>query len=199
VKYLFFFVLIFNPTFSYAQKSHDELIQDFLNQRNNMMEEVMKAFDDDSFFDDDFDNKNLFDQIKKQEFKGFSGFNTTGKNVKIEEKIERDGTIIILITPANDNVKLDIETTESLIKIKSETIEKVENKNNGNVSSSSSRSSYNQSISIPRGFKAQAPSQKGKTIRIALIPNKGNAKIFYPKVRKNDKKPIGKRAGEGTI
>jgi HSP20 family molecular chaperone IbpA len=199
VKYLFFFILLFNSSFSYAQKSHDELIQEFLNQRKNMMEEVMKAFDDDSFFEDDFDNKNLFDQIRKQGFKDFNGFNKTGKNIKVEEKIERDGTILILITPANDNVKLDIETTETLIKIKSETMEKLENKKNGNVSSSSSRSSYTQSISIPRGFKAQAPSQKGKTIKIALIPNKANAKIFYPKVRKNDKKPIGKRAGEGTI
>jgi hypothetical protein len=175
-----------------AQKSHEQMIQEFLNQRKQMMKDVMKAFDDDSFFDDDFDDSSLFDQISKQGLSGFNGFNTRGKNIKIVEKINNDGTIIILITPANDKVKLDIETTVSFINIKSEQLNK--------TSSSHSQSSYSQSISIPRGFKAQAPSQEGKTIKIALVPTKSKSKIFYPKVKDNSNiKPIGKRKGEGTI
>jgi HSP20 family molecular chaperone IbpA len=199
VKFLFSFILILNSFSSYAQKSHDELIQEFLNQRQQMMEEVMKAFDDDSFFDDDFDDKSIFDQIQKQGFKDFGGLSRTGRNVKVEEKIESDGTINILITPVNENVKLDIETTDSLIKIKSETMDKVENKNQGNISKSISRSSYTQSIAIPSGFNAQGPTQTGKTIKISLVPSKASSKVFYPKVKKENKKPIGKRVGEGTI
>ena len=188
-----------NSSLSLAQKSQEELIQDFLNQRQQMMEEVMKAFDDDSFFEEDFDDKNLFDQIQKQGFRGFGGLSKTGRNVKVEEKIDNDGTINILITPVNENVKLEIETTDRAIKIKSETMDKVQNKNQGSVSNSISRSSYTQSIAIPNGFSAKEPTQLGKTIKISLIPLKARSKVFYPKVKPNSKKPIGKRSGEGTI
>ena len=39
---------------TYAQNSHDEIIQRFLDQHKKMMKDIMKAFDDDEFFNDDF-------------------------------------------------------------------------------------------------------------------------------------------------
>ena len=67
MKTIIGFIFVLSSLSVFAQKSHDELIQDFLQQRKQMMEEVMKAFDDDDFFKDDFDDNGFFDQIKKQE------------------------------------------------------------------------------------------------------------------------------------
>ena len=103
----------------------------FIEQRKKMIEGIMKAFDDDEFFKGDadaFDDK-MFDQIRKQGFRGFQGFNSSGNNVKVEEKIEEDGSISVIITPKSKNIKLDIQTTNDQIVIKSERMSDVENKN----------------------------------------------------------------------
>lgn len=196
MKTIFIFFCTIISLEAFGQKTHDELIQEFLEQRKQMMEKVMKAFDDDSFFDDDFDDSGLFDQIRKQGFKGFNGFNSSGNNVKIVEKVEDDGSMSILITPKNESVKLDIETTDHFIKIKSEMMEKVENQQGKSFSSNISRSSFTQSIRIPNGFEAQNPTAQGKSIKIVLVPKDTSIiKSSYPK----GKKPIGKRPGEKAI
>lgn len=182
---------------SWAQKSHEEILQDFLKQRKAMMEQMMKAFDDDAFFSDDFDDDKLFDSLQKNGISGFRGFNTSGKNVKVEENIQKDGSIDVLITPQNKNVKLDIQTTKNSIVIKSETHEEVKNESQSGMTQSISRSSYSQSVSIPDGYEAKSPVQVGDSIKISLRPSKSSKKIIFKK--DDDKKPIGKRRGEETI
>lgn len=195
--FLIFILLISSSVF--AQKSHDELLQDFLKQRKAMMEQMMKAFNDDDFFKDDFDDDGMFEALKQNGLQGFRNFHSQGGNVKIEEKAQQDGSIDVLITPQNENIKLDIQTKNNMITVKSETMEKVENQDQGgNSSSSMSRSSTSQMVRIPNGFTAQNPVQEGKTIKISLIPESGKKSIIktnYPK----GVKPIGKAHGEDTI
>ena len=87
-------------------QSRDEIIEDFIEQRKKMMEQMIEMFHDDfngdSFFQDDFDPFDSFSNMKS-----FSG---VGSQIKIEEKYEEDGTISLIITPQKDNLSLDIKT-----------------------------------------------------------------------------------------
>lgn len=184
---------------SFAQQPDDadRVVQQFLEQRKKMMEEIMKAFDDDDFFkrgNDAFDDK-MFDQIRKHGFRGFQGFNSTGNNVKVEEKMEKNGSISVIITPKNEKIKLDIKTTKDQIVIKSQMMSDIENKNSQGSTRSYSQSSYSQTIRIPRGFEAQNPKAKDKSIIITLIP-KAKGK-FKPDSK--GRVPVQKGYGEETI
>tara|TARA_Y100000385_G_scaffold265208_1_gene299288 strand:+ start:254 stop:880 length:627 start_codon:yes stop_codon:yes gene_type:complete len=189
-----FFVL---QSFAQQPDDADKIVQQFLEQRKKMMEEVMKAFDDDEFFkrgDDSFDDK-MFDQIRKHGFRGFQGFSSSGNNVKVEERVEKDGSISVIITPKNEKIKLDIKSTKDQIVIKSEMMSDVENKNAQVTTKSYSKSSYSQTIRIPNGFEAQSPKAKDKSIIIKLTP-KAKGK-FKPDSK--GRVPVQKGYGEETI
>lgn len=184
---------------SYAQQpdNADKVVQKFLEQRKKMMEEIMKAFDEDDFFkrgSDAFDDK-MFDQIRKHGFRGFQGFNSNGNNVKVEEKVEKNGNISVIITPKNKNIKLDIQTTKDQIIIKSKTMSDIKNEKKQGTTRSYSQSSYSQTIRIPSGFEAQSPNAKDKSVIITLIP-KAKSK-FKPDSK--GRVPVQKGYGEETI
>jgi len=187
---------------SFAQTESDkEILQQFFQQRKQMMEEVMKAFDDDAFDDDAFFNKDffdddqLFDSLKKKGFGNIDRFSQKGNNVKVQERIEKDGSISIVITPANKHLKLDINTTKDSIKIKSEMMFVESKKSKSQSLRSSSRSTSSQTIRIPFGYIALDPTQEGKSIKISLIPKSKK----YVKPNKDGQVPIQKRRGEKTI
>lgn len=188
-------ILVFIMLFSFNTYAQDAVIQQFLEQRKKMMEEIMNAFEDDEFFKDDFSDDGLFDSIRKHGFKGIRGFKSSGNNVKIEERIEKDGSISVVITPNNKNIKLDIKTQNNKIEIKSEVIENIENKNKSGSSSSYSKSSYTRTISIPNGFTAKDPYQESKSIIISLVPKNKNQ--FKP--ISNGRIPIKKMLGDEAI
>lgn len=189
--------LIMTSSFAQQGDDADKVVQQFLQQRKKMMEDIMKAFDDDDFFKESneaFDDK-MFEQIRKHGFRGFHGFSSSGNNVKVEEKVEEDGTISVIITPKNENIKLDIKTSKDQIHIKSEKISKIENKSKEGISKSYSQSSYSQTIQIPNDFEAQDPKARGKSIVIVLIP-KAKGK-FKPDSK--GRVPVQKGYGEETI
>lgn len=191
------FILVLSMLFTtnlFAQDA-DEVIQKFLEQRKQMMEEIMKAFDDDDFFKGDaFDDK-MFDQLRKHGLGGFHGFNSIGHNVKVEEKVEKDGSISVIITPQNKNMKVDIKTTKDQIVITSEMIMDQKNKSDQGTSRQYSNSSSSQTIRIPFGYEAKTPTTKGQSIVISLVPkDKSN---FKPNSK--GRIPVQKRTGEETI
>lgn len=191
MKKLIIVFLIFATSFPlFAQMDHNQIIERFLDQRKKMMEEIMKAFDDDSFFKDDFfDDDKIFDSFK------FQGFRGSGENVKIEEVMEKDGTISIFITPLNQNQKLDIKTTSDAITIKAETMVDQKEEGKKGVSQSYYKSSFSRSIGIPDGYSAKSPVKVGEKIKISLIPNEKNP------LRPNEdgRIPVPKSEGEKTI
>lgn len=178
-----------------AQDSHDEIIQKFLEQRKRMMEDIMKAFDDDEFFQDDFFQDDLFESLREHGLGGFRGFQGGGKNVKVEERMEKDGSISVVITPQNEDTKLDIVTKDDRITIKSEV--RVEEKNEQGRSRSKSVSvrSFSRTVAIPQGYRAKAPKKEGKSIVISLVPKEGN--ILKPD--KDGRVPIKRKEGEEVI
>lgn len=190
-------ILIATNVLSQGQDDTDKVIQQFLEQRKKMMEGIMKAFDDDEFFksgNEAFDDK-MFDQIRKHGFHGFQGFNSSGNNVSVEEKVEKDGSISVIITPKNKKIKLDIQTNKDQIVIKSQRMSEVENKNKEGITRNYSQSSYSQTISIPNGFEAKDPKAQGKSIVINLFPKaKG---LFKPD--KKGRVPVQKSYQEDTI
>lgn len=198
-KIFFIILLLFSVTFmaqALAQNA-DEVIEQFLQQRKKMMEQIMKAFDDDDFFKDEFfdDSDKMFDQLKKQGLGGFHGFNSTGHNVKIEEKVQKDGTISVMITPQNKNLKVDIKTTDNQIVIRSEMLSEVENQNKQGTSKSYSKSSSTQTIQIPYGYHAKTPKKQGESIVISLVPKEKSH--FKPDSK--GRIPIQKSPGDETI
>ena len=194
-KYLLLSLLITSQSL-WAQKSHDEILQEFLKQRQKMMEEMMRAFDDDDFFkDNDFGGDKVFQQLKKHGIGGFGSFKTEGQNVSVEEKIKKDGSIDIIITPKNENINLNIETKNNRITIKSEMRVDEESENAGNVSRSLRSSSFSRSVSIPIGYIAQDPKQVEKSIVITLIPE-GKKNLLK---KKNGREPIKRKKDEKVI
>lgn len=184
-------ILIFLSSLNvYSQQDHNEIIERFLSERKKMMEEIMKAFDDDAFFkDDSFNDETLFDSFK---FKGFRG---RGENVKIEEVMEKDGTISIFITPLNKNQKLDINTGSDRITIKTETITSEKNEDKSGTKTSMFSSSFSRTIPIPEGYKALSPVKDGERIKISLSPSKKNPL----KPNKDGRIPVPKPDGGQTI
>lgn len=188
---------------SFAQ-TREELIEEFQRERAKMMQEIMKMFQDDfsgadSFFDD-FDDMDMDTLFNNRSFTG------GGANVSVEQKYEDDGSMTILITPKNENVSLDIQTTDNMITIKSETRVEQTDEQGTNRTKSYSRSSFTKSIGIPTGYVAQKPVPEGKSIKIVLSPKDQMKKIVVPKSTKKEKPkpkqekiPIGKRPGEEML
>lgn len=180
---------------AWAQNSHDEIIHKFLEQRKNMMEDIMKAFDDDEFFKDDFFDDEMMDALKQFGLGGFKGFQGRGNNISVQERMEKDGSISVVITPKQKDAKLDIVTKENSIVIKSEVKVEEENVQGQSRSKTISTRSFSQSVAIPQGYKAQNPKKEGESIVISLVPNKKN--ILKPDNK--GRMPIQKAPGEETI
>ena len=203
VTYLILGSFLLNQAF--AQKSHDEILQQFLKQRKQMMEEIMKSFDDDSFFKD-FDktfgdelDDDFFKQLKKRGFGGIRGFEHSGDSISIEEKVGDDGTISIIIKPKNKDMKLDIQTTDDQIIINAETMVKEENQSQQGSSQSFYKSSVTRSVGIPQGYQALPAEPLEGGLKIRLVQKDKNYFKKHNKQKPNSKKPVGKRPGEETI
>lgn len=194
MKKLIFLIPLLLAGQSFGQ-SHDEILQRFLEQRKRMMEEIMKAFDDDKFFQDDFFTDDLIEDFRNQGLGGFKGFKGAGEHISVEEKMQKDGSIDVVITPKNKDTKLDIETKDDSITIKSEVRIEEKSAGNGQRSNFSSIRSFSQTVSIPHGYKAQTPEKKGESIIISLVPDDDN--ILKPD--ENGRTPVKKAPGQQTI
>ena len=194
MKFILFIFIALTPI-TYAQNSHDEIIQRFLDQHKKMMKDIMKAFDDDEFFNDDFFKDDMFESLKRHGLGAYKGFTCSGDNIKVEERMEKDGTISVVITPQNKNTNLDIESTDNMITIKSKVKVEEENTQGQSKSKSISMQSFSRSVGIPQGYKASAPKKDGKSIVISLVPESKN--VLSP--RKDGRVPIKKAPGEQTI
>ena len=96
---------------TYSQDDEtDKIVQQFLNQRKVMIEEIMDAFDDDVFLKNRFTDDTLFDALRKKGFSALPNSRHSNDNVKVEEKAQKDGSILVIITPKNKKIKLDIKT-----------------------------------------------------------------------------------------
>jgi hypothetical protein len=186
-------LIILFISFNVLSQTREEIVEQFMKERKQMMEQMIKIFQDD-FNNDDF-FKDDIDPFKKG-----SSFKSFGTNVLIEEKYENDGSISIIITPKTQNMSLDIQTKKNSIVIKTE-LNITESKDQGEQSSRfSSKSSSTKSIQIPQGYKAVSPVGYGKGIKVSLVPLEGIKKKSVPKKKFHKKMiPIGKRPGEETI
>lgn len=198
----------------YAQKTHDEILQQFLEQRKRMMEEIMKSFDnnifdnDDKFFKDLNDNfdkafdDDVFKRLRKKGFGSIPGFEHSGQSISIEEKVSDDGSILIIIKPKSKDMKLDIQTTDEQIIIKAESVVKEDSEMQQGKAHTFFQSSTSRSVSIPQGYKALPAEAVEGGLQIRLVHKdksyfkQGTGKV--PRLKK-DKIPVGKRAGEETI
>lgn len=191
-------VITFLSSLVFAQQSHDEILQKFLEQRKRMMEEIMKSFDgEDDFLKDDFFGDEFFEEFKKHGFSKLKGLEHRGRLVSVEEKVHQDGSIDIFIKPSDKNIKLDIQTTDDQIVIKGETMVSQEDKSESNHTRSMFKSSFSRIVAIPTGYLA-LPAQPIKDgLKIKLVQKDKN--YFKKTPNKNEKKPVGKLPGERTI
>lgn len=190
-------LLLVGSTFAGAQ-TREELLEEYRKERNKMMSEILKIFNQDmnSMMDDDFFSDDVDSFFDKRSFTGGSS------EVVIEQKYEEDGSIAIVIIPQNKHVQLDISTDNNMITVKSETKVIEENEEDSSRFKSFSSSSMSRSISIPQGYTAKQPVAHGKGIKISLIPSKDLQKLKQKKkpLKKDDgKMPIQKQPGEQTI
>src|SRR5690554_3985354 len=162
MKKLIAILMMLIGTQALAQDSHNEIIQRFLEQRKRMMEDIMKAFDDDEFFKDDFFDNDIFESLRREGLSAFQGFQGGGKNVSVEERMEKDGSISVVITPQSEDIQLDIETKEDRIVIKSEMRVEEESVQGQGRSKSISTRSFSQTVAIPQGYEAKKPAKEGK-------------------------------------
>ncbi len=189
-------VLFFIPSITFAQ-SRDEMLKMFKEQRKQMIQQMMKLFQDDfssdSFIDDDFDPFSGLGQM--------NSFNQDGESIEIKEEYKKDGTIEYTVIPKDKNMTVDIQTTDDSISIKTETkIEQVDEENGNQVKSYSSKS-LSRIINAPEGYKVRKPENTSDGVKITLVPTGKVQKIISKPKDQQDKKliPIGKRAGEETI
>ena len=85
-------------------QTNEEILEEFLKQRDAMMEEISKMFEDEPFLNDNFFRGNRDSNFSR----------SRNKPVKIEEVFEKDGSSSILITPKSDDVNLDIQTDKNM-------------------------------------------------------------------------------------
>ena len=184
------------PSLSFAQ-TRDEMIKNFMEQRKQMMKQMIQMFQDDfsndSFFNDDFDPFSGMGQMKS--------FNKQGNSVEIKEEYKKDGTIEYTVIPKDKNMTLDIQTTDSSITIKTETKVEQVDEQNGNQVKSYSSSSSSQIINAPEGYTVKKPENSSDGVKITLVPTGKVQKVINaPKIDKKKKlMPIGKMPGEETI
>jgi HSP20 family molecular chaperone IbpA len=172
------------------QSDREKMMAEFMKSRKRMMDTMLDAFGEDEFFkegmEDDFFKSILGDRFKKLD----SGFGNQKSLISINQVRNKDGSIEVFIKPKDESVQLDIETKDEAIVVKGKHMEKIENKNNGHVSTSMSQSSFSNSIRIPFGYKAGEPEAIKDQIKIVLSPNRVNPA---------GKVPVGKRNGENTL
>lgn len=183
-----------------SAKDFDTRIEKMLEARQGLMKRLFEAFgeNEDKFFNDmDKDFESMIKKIRKEGFKNFGGhtFGMNGSNVAIKQVQEEDGTISVFIKPKDKNVKLNIETTQRSIEVKSEMkVEKTEQGQGGSFKSFSS-SSFSKTVTIPYGYSAKPPVETKEGVKISLVPD--NKKLKRQSNR--GRKPIRKRKGESTI
>jgi HSP20 family molecular chaperone IbpA len=177
-------------------QTREEILQEFMKERKQMMQQMIQMFQDDFGGDDILSDK-------MDPFGSNKSFKGAGSSVEIEEKYETDGSISIIITPKKENMALDIQTKDGMITIKSEMNVEEENKKGSNSFKSFSRSSFSRSIGIPQGYSAKSPTASGKGIKISLIPSAKVKKILSPKKKPQNSNsglvPIKKKSGEDTL
>ncbi|MBD65833.1 MAG: hypothetical protein CME62_11540 [Halobacteriovoraceae bacterium] len=183
MKYVMLLTMIFSLT-AFAQ-TREELIQEYMKERNKMMREIMDMFNEDldTMMEDDFFEKDVNSFFSDKSFLGGS------QSVTVEQNYEKDGSISVIITPKDKNIQLDISTENNMITIKSETKIVDENSQAGNTFKSMSTSSMTKSIAIPRGYTAKAPTQEGEGIKISLVPT-DSVKKLAPQKNKTPVKPV---------
>jgi hypothetical protein len=186
-----FLVILLSLSNVYAQNQandREEIIEKFMKNRKAMMDKMLDAFSEDSFFEDDMDD-DFFKSILGNRFDKFKNH----KMVSVEEIRKKSGDIDVFIKPEDETIKLDIETKDSVIIVKAKKIEKIENNSASSFSSRLNNQSSMQSVSIPEGYEAKSPKTVGDKILIALVKKR-------TKIQKiNSKTPLLKRKGEGTI
>jgi HSP20 family molecular chaperone IbpA len=199
MKALIFLLTSFLSFNLWAQKDHDQIIRDFLEQRRRMMEEMMKHFNDDFFNNDDFD---------KMGGEKFFGLSSGSQGVRVERRTEKDGSIVLEIIPESKDVQFEINTDNQNVTIKGKVSNKVDSKSQtGGKSQSVFESSFQQSYSIPYGYKALNPEQKGDSIILKLVPSKDAKKLpqmksINPAPKKEESEdliPIDPNPGDITI
>ena len=197
MKGLFVLSLMLLCQLTWSQ-SREDLLKQFHEQRKEMLNQIQKMFHDsfmdDPFFNDDFDPFGGLKQMRSAQ----------GDNVKISEEYKENGEIHIKVMPQSKSVKLEIETDDNSIVIKSETKVEEETKEEGSAFKSYSSSSYRRSIPVPNGYKVKESKQikEGWLFVLAsdgsipkIAPRK---KIGKPKPG-SDKTPLGPQEGETII
>lgn len=175
----------------FAQTHTERFLEEFMKQRQKMMEEIRKAFEDDEMIIDNFfEDDEFMQEFRKGNFGSLRGFRGTGEDFTIEERTTDKGETAIYITPKDQNVNLDIKTEDNRIVIKSET--KVKEENQGQYGSAQvfSARSYTRSIGIPFGYKASDPVAEGNSIKIVLVPTSKS---------ENGRIPIGRSGSDQTL
>lgn len=189
------FIPIFLMIFSIntIAQTREEILQQFMEERKIMMEQMIEMFQN------DFESDSFFQSDVPDSLNSFGG-KTLGNNFQIEEKEERDGSISIIITPQTENMSLDIQTKDNSIIITSEMKVEESNEQGEQRFKSFSKSSSSKVVNIPKGFTAKAPIVEGKGFKISLIPS---SKVDSTSKKKYFKKkgmvPIGKMPGEDTL
>ena len=107
MKFITFLVLFFS--FSSYSQTAEEIFEQMIKEREQMMGKISQMFADDDFFS------------------GFDNLRAFQSGVSVNKVQEDDGSISVLIVPTDQNMKLDISTSSSSIKITAKTI--VEEKN----------------------------------------------------------------------
>lgn len=187
----------------FAQKDHDQILRDFLEQRRKMMEQMMKHFDDDFFkMDDDIKDFGKLPGNKVMEF------SSNDQAVKVERKQNADGSIELHITPKDKNVEFEINTDKDMVTIKGKSTFAQKDESKKGMTSSTIQSSFQQSYGIPSGYKALDPVQQDETIILKLVPKDSSTQIknFKPganptKIQntEDEKKPLKPVPGDITI
>ena len=147
--------------YAFADDSREEMIKDFLKQREKIMQDMMDSFDNDDFFkgttgfDDSIINK--FD-------KSFFRNNSLAKDVAIDQKKMPNGDIVVKITPKKKNIKLDIQTDENKITVTSKRLIEQKDEQQDTRSFMKSSSTSTQSIGVPFDYKITGPVKEGESI-----------------------------------
>lgn len=170
-KLILLFVLI---TSAHAKDERYRMIEEFMKQRNKMMNDLMN---DDSFFSGQgMFNDDLMDKFDNNSF----GSNRFASNVTITQTKKDNGDIKVVITPKSKNIKLDIQTTDQLLTVTSKTLIEQEDDSDRGKSVIKSVSSLSQSIGIPFGYELGAPKTEGDSVVYIMTKTKGGKKPLKP-------------------
>ena len=177
-------ILTLFSLYAFADDSREEMIKDFLRQRERIMQDMMDSFDNDDFFNGStgFDDS-IIDKFDKSFFRN----NSLAKEVLIDQKKMPNGDIVVKITPKKKNIKLDIKTDENEITVISKKL--IEQKDEGQDSHSfmKSSSTSTQSIGVPFNYEITGPVKEGESI------------IYTMKKKMSGKAPVKKSKWDKTI